>query len=114
MSNQAETQVSDCTKRKAALEEKLVALQEKHTQLSREHSQLQTDLTQAREKLSAIERNKITLEQSNDDYEEKLRIALATEEDLREKLNHAEEESIFLQSDLDGKFLHSLLLCISL
>eukprot|EP01041_Mallomonas_annulata_P000819 gene819-1595_t len=99
----AEAQVSDCSKRKAALEEKLAMLQEKHTQLTREHAQLHKDFIKTSEKLALVEQIKVTLEQSNDDYQEKLRIALATEDDLRDKLNRTEEESIFLQSDLDGE-----------
>ena len=85
------------------MEEKLANLQDKLSQLTREHAQLQAENMKLRDKLTASEQSRITLEQKNDELEEKLRICAATEDDLREALNRSEEESIFLQNDLDGR-----------
>ena len=97
----SEQKCADLAKKKSIAEEKFAAIQEKYSQSLRDVSSMQTELGKIREKLSAVEENKRTLESANEDFREKVRILEATEEDLLHKLQHAEEEIIFLQSDIE-------------
>ena len=97
---QEHTKFNDLMAKKIILEEKLNELQEKNLKYAKENTRLEAEVVRFTENLESSEEKRRILEIKVDELTNNVRILETTEEDLNHKLLRAEEDIIFLQTDL--------------
>lgn len=95
-----ETKLKDAERRLSLSDTKLKQTQEQLQRTTQENSALQNEMNVLRDRLLNLETKKRELENDNDDISNQLRIVQATEEDLRHQLENAEEDAVYLKTDL--------------
>src|SRR5207244_2839238 len=98
---EAEAKLVSINKKKAAADDKINELTEKNTQLMKDYNKCFAELSQLRDSSGGSDESRRTLENTNEELANKVRMLEATEEDLRHKLSNVEEDMVFLQGDLN-------------
>ena len=97
----AQKTLDEAAKKRAAAEDKATAALENYSKLMKEQERVQQDLAKTKEKLTQSDTDRVRLENANTELQQRVRILEGTEEDLKHKLENAQEDVIFIQGDLD-------------
>lgn len=97
----SEDKCIELSKKKAIAEEKFSQLQDKYSTSGAQLINCQKEVSNLTEKLMQAESKKIELERIVDELQEMVRILETTETDLTHKVQIAEEDIIFLHTDLE-------------
>lgn len=97
----SEDKCAELSKKKILAEERYSLLQDKYSASGAQLSNCQKEVSVLTEKLTQAESKKVELERIVDELQEMVRILEATETDLTHKLQLAEEDIVFLQTDLE-------------
>ena len=99
--DQTTEKFDELKKKNVTTESKFLDLQVKYSKTLQDYSKLEEDGEKHIAKYAAIEKVKRSLEATNDELNNSIRILQTTEEDLQHKLLNFEEEIIFLKTDLE-------------